>query len=219
MTQKVVSKAEGRIVDLRDRRASPGGGRVRASAGTAIRDRSRWSSASPPRSFAWSAACSSAGRSMASCVPTQAWMRRTSGPRDTVTLLPEDPDRVGARDPRTDRRGTSGWRWPSSSATRSAGRGASGSWTWRWASPASTRWTISGADPTRTAGSCTRPWSRSPTRSLRRRAGVGQDRARRPLVLVRGAALPPGDGSVRRRCGDAPRDRPVPASDRAIRST
>ena len=89
---------------------------------------------------------------------------------DTVTLLPEDPD-ASARDLRA--RVSALWdsapttRRPSSSATASAGRGAGASSTSPSASPASGRSTTCAAGPTRTAGSCTRPSSRWPTRSPR----------------------------------------------------
>ena len=57
VTQKVVSKAEGAIVDLTDDRAAARGDRVRASAGTATRARSRSSCARRGGSSGWPTAC------------------------------------------------------------------------------------------------------------------------------------------------------------------
>ena len=96
VTQKVVSKAEGRIVRLADveprpeavdfaRRLGQGPAAGRGRAPRVGR-----------RSCAWSAASSSAVPGTASSAPTPAWMPPTSAQADVVTLLPEDPDRSAA---------------------------------------------------------------------------------------------------------------------------
>ena len=99
VTQKVVSKAEGRIVrpgarSSRARRPSPS-----ASAGTATRARWRWCCASRSRSCAWSGASSSRAPATATCAPTPAWTPPTSARADEVTLLPVDSGRLGAGHP------------------------------------------------------------------------------------------------------------------------
>ena len=79
-----------------------------------MRARSRSCCASRPRSCAWSAASSSAGRSTASCVPTPASMRRTPAVATGSRCCPDDPDASARLDPRG----------PRDSLRHRAGRGA-----------------------------------------------------------------------------------------------
>ena len=99
VTQKVVSKAEGAVVDLRTVTPSPGGGRVGGAPGTATRARSRSCCDEAVRIVRKANGvlivethhgfvCANAGVDAA-----------TSGPAsgDLVTLLPRDPDASAAR--------------------------------------------------------------------------------------------------------------------------
>ena len=74
------------------------------------------------------------------------------GSGDAVTLLPRDPDASADADPRGApgpvRHGPRRHRV----ATASAGRGAGASWTWPSACPGCSRWRTCAARPTRTAG-------------------------------------------------------------------
>ena len=92
--QKVVSKAEGAVVDLEGRgarRRSPSSS-PHARRWERTRARTRSCCARRPASYAWIAATSSSRHVTAGCAPTRASTSRTGSRPGVLTLLPRDPD-------------------------------------------------------------------------------------------------------------------------------
>ena len=132
ITQKVVSKAEGRLVpvDPDDLEAH----------------RRRWSCPRAPGYCASATSSSSRRRTTASCAPTPAWTSPTSATArlpccpSTPTAAPATSATLCGPAP--------AWRWRSSSRTPSARPGATASPTSPSGAPASPPWSTCGAPPT-----------------------------------------------------------------------
>ena len=198
VTQKVVSKAEGAVVDLTTVGPATRGGRVRPDAAIATRARSRSSCARPGASSGWRTASSSPRRRTGSSARTAASTPRTSAPIRApssrscrVTRMPRRAH--PGRDPGALRTSTC----PSSCRTRSDGHGAGASSTSRSASPGCCRSRTCAACRTPMAGSCDRPSGPSPTSSPRRPSSPSARPPARPAAIVRGAAFTRGEGSIR----------------------
>ena len=163
VTQKVVSKAEGAVVDLRTVEPSPQAiewatawDRDARQIEVVLREASRivrMERGVLITETRHGFVCANGGIDASNVGPD-------SG--DAVTLLPVDPDASAARI-RDALRARFGTDLPSSSRTASGGRGAGASSTSRSACPASSRSRTSAASPTPTAGSCARRSARWPT--------------------------------------------------------
>ncbi len=106
-----------------------------------------------------------------------------AGASDRAIVLPADPGRLGAGDPRAARRA----RPPlSSSPTASGAPGVTGSSTWRSGSPDCSRSTTGAGARTRKAPSCRRPGSRWPTPSPPPPDLARAKDSREPVVLIEG---------------------------------
>ena len=217
VTQKVVSKAEGAIVDLRTIEPRP----------EAVAFAARWKR--DPRQVevvlreAVRVVRMANGVIIAETrhgfVLANAGVDASNvgpGSGDVVLLLPDDPDASARRirDGLEARFGRRARAW--SSPTAWGGPGASASPTSRSAWPASGRSRTCGARPTPT-GALMAATVRAVADEIASAAELVLGKAaRRPAALVRGASPPPGDGSVRARRPHAARDRPLPLSPRPL---
>ena len=194
VAQKIVSKAEGRFVDLASvvpsACANEAGGEGRQGSRGWSRSSCRSPGGGAPPAAMFSIVAHRLGFVMANAGVDQS----NVGPEgdERVLLLPLAPDESARSDSRCAARPRSSASISaSSSTTASAGHGATASSASRSARPASRRCGIWSAHPTCSGGRCASPRWRSPTRlRLRRRLLMGESDEGIPAVLVRGRCVP-----------------------------
>ena len=197
VTQKVVSKAEGAVVDLRTVEPRPEAVEwARRLGPRRAPDRGRPAGGAPRRPDGARRPDHGDAPRVRVREQRRGRLERRARVRRRRHAAPARSGRIGAANPRGAARRGTGTTSRSSSATASAGPGAGASSTSRWACRGSCRSRTCAAGPMRTGGSCAPRCARGRRARLGRGARPGQGGGR-PVVLVRGAQPPPGEGSVR----------------------